>query len=390
MQSVRRVMALSLFALAPSIGGCGTVNLDRYELLTMRADIRRTTKAICPRESVQMAVFATAEHKRRRNGVRELETWHGSSRGARRGSTMGFDQFEFASKQGTVDGRGFFHPNPDVLLTASSGFRITTAYKADPIKFYLEREYVPDYRCITALGDEGARGRPGEFGGTGASGEKGSDGSSEKAGGEGGEGGAGGLGSDAGDGGPGPSLTVWATMVQTDHYDRLVLVRVSGDLDDVVLVHPDRGLTIRAIGGRGGTGGPGGQGGYGGAGGSGNPGGKGGKGGAGGHGGNGGNGGPGGRIELVYDQRFPELARIVELDVRGGAAGPAGFAGRGGGGGSGGSADGEDASDGAKGADGPEGQRGQPGMPGSAGERLAEPGDLTQVLAALPATVRPL
>jgi hypothetical protein len=370
-----------------SIGGCGPVNLDRFELQTMEADIRRTTKAICPRQPVQMAVFVTAEHKRRRNGARQLETPQGRARG---GGRLSFEPFAFGSKQGTFDAHGFFHPDPDVLATAASGFRITTAYKPDPVRFYLEKAYAPDYRCITQLGGVGPGGSPGRFGATGPSGEAGSRGSSEKAGGDGSHGGLGGNGTDGGDGGPGPTVVAWATMVQTEHYDRLALVRIGGDFEDVVLVHPDRKLTIRAIGGPGGMGGPGGQGGSGGAGGAGNPGGKGGNGGLGGNGADGGHGGPGGRIELAYDHRFPELVRIIELDVRGGAAGPGGTAGWGGAGGAGGSAEGEDASAGAKGADGSEGQPGGPGSSGPPGEAIAQPTDLTEVLAALPPTVRPL
>jgi hypothetical protein len=396
---LRSCLVASALLTLPALGsGCGlfqligkkTVNLDKYEVQTMRADIRRTEKAICPREPVQMAVFATAEHKKRKNKTKDLETWAGDPQSTNRIGKMGFGDFEFGSQQGTVDENGFFHPNPDVLATADSGFKITTAYKTDPAKFYFENDYKPDYRCISAVGGQGAFGEPGMTGAMGASGQNGSGGSSEKAGGSGGDGGAAGNGMNAGDGGPGPSLTAFATIVQTDQYDKLVLVRITGDVEDTVLIHPDRTLTIHAAGGAGGTGGFGGQGGSGGSGGSGHPGGKGGNGGSGGLGGDGGNGGPGGRIHFVYDARFPELAQVVRLDVSGGPAGGAGAAGPGGSGGSGGSAVGEGATAGSRGADGPAGQPGRGGMPGPDGEATSEAGPVDTIVAALPANVRPI
>jgi hypothetical protein len=395
-------LAASLLAVPTLGGGCGliqvisgaakkkTVNMDKYEIQTMRADIRRTEKAICPREPVQMAVFATGEHKKRKKKkTKELETWSGDPSTNRIGK-MGFDEFEFGSDQGTVDENGFFHPVADVLATADSGFKITTAYKENPGKFYFENEYKPDYRCITAVGGQGPHGEAGMSGSMGASGQSGSSGSSEKAGGAGGDGGAAGNGTSAGNGGPGPNLSAYATIVQTDQYDKLVLVRITGDVEDTVLVHPDRTLTIRATGGPGGMGGHGGQGGSGGSGGSGNPGGQGGNGGAGGIGGNGGQGGPGGTIHFVYDERFPELAQVVHLDVSGGPAGGAGGAGAGGSGGSAGSAQGEGAAAGTRGADGPGGQPGGPGIPGPDGEAHSEPGPSDQVVAVLPPSARPI
>ena len=108
-------------------------------------------------------------------------------------------------------------------------------------------------------------------------------------------------------------------------------------------------------------------------------------GGHGGAGGNGGDGGDGGTIAVAYDERFPELARVLAYDVdggRGGAGGPGGAGGnggrggRGGSGGSGGSPgigsncmthsgssghDGRSGSDGFRGSDGDPGRSGRPG-----------------------------
>jgi hypothetical protein len=113
-------------------------------------------------------------------------------------------------------------------------------------------------------------------------------------------------------------------MVKTPYYDKLVAIKLSGDVEDVLLAPVDQPIVIKATGGPGGPGGSGGSGGRGGSGGSGNPGGQ---GGGGGQGGKGGVGGPGGSIDFVFDARYPELANSIHLDVSGGEAGEAGEAG---------------------------------------------------------------
>jgi hypothetical protein len=113
----------------------------------------------------------------------------------------------------------------------------------------------------------------------------------------------------------------------------------------------------------------------------------GGNGGNGSDGGNGGNGGDGGEVTILYPSAFPELARVVEVVVDGGAAGRAGrggsggSGGRGGSGGSGGSAgsttsfDGKSCStsSGSTGRSGNDGQSGSSGRDGRAG-RAGNPG----------------
>jgi hypothetical protein len=393
-----KLAASFVVTLALATPGCGifgaittaakknTVNMEKWEVQTMRVDIRSDAKAICPGRPVQMAVFADAKHKKRKNKQKTLETWEGDPDRSRIGK-MGFDQFEFTSVQGSIDENGFFHPSDDMIATAASGFEIATKYKADPKKFSFTNAYKPTYDCVTLGGSAGPGGQTGNSGPSGNSGAAGSGGASDKAGGNGGDGTAGGQGGNGTDGGPGPSIVAYATVVRTPHHDHLVALKITGDVEDVVLFDPKQPFTLSVAGGAGGSGGTGGMGGAGGSGGSGFPGGNGGKGGPGGVGGNGGNGGPGGSVTLVYDPAFPELANAIVLDASGGAAGMAGAPGPGGSAGSSGGALGEGATAGAAGTQGTDGTGGQAGLEGPAGTARAEAGDVTEVFAFLPPEV---
>jgi hypothetical protein len=171
-------------------------------------------------------------------------------------------------------------------------------------------------------------------------------------------------------------------MVKTPYYDRLVAIKLSGDVDDVLLAPVDQPIVLKATGGSGGPGGSGGSGGHGGRGGSGNPAGQGGSGGQGGNGGKGGIGGPGGSIDFVFDARYPELASAIKLDVSGGEAGEAGASGHGGSQGSGGSGmtpqggtsvpSGQQGNDGPGGASGSQGQKGPDGHSSSHAGKAAD------------------
>ncbi len=373
----------SIFGAITTAAKKNTVNMDKWEVQTMKVDIRSDHKAICPGKPVQMAVFAEAKHKKRKNKQKTLETWEGSPESSRIGK-MGFDQFEFASAQGSIDEHGFFHPSPDLIATAASGFEITTKYKADPQKFSFSNAYKPTYDCITMGGGYGPSGQMGNTGPSGNDGASGSGGSSEQAGGHGGDGTAGGQGGNGTDGGPGPNIVAYATVVRTPHHDHLVALKLTGDVEDVLLFDPKQPFTLSVAGGAGGPGGQGGSGGARGNGGSGFPGGTGGVGGDGGAGGNGGNGGPGGSVTLVYDPAFPELANAIRLDASGGPGGSAGAPGYGGSAGSAGSALGEGATAGAAGTQGTEGTPGMAGQPGPDGIARAEAGDVAEVFAFLP------
>lgn len=390
----RLVLAAGIVAIATS--GCGffrrlagtdTISLEKAEVKSMSVDLRRQNKTICPRESVQMAVFAEVVLEGDKQG-KQVETWAGHD-GANKNDKLDFTEFAFHSEQGQFDRDGWFSPNPNLLLTAGKEFEIKSVFRRRPDKFTFTTSYKPDYTCIKGAGGGGAPGHDGEAGNPGQAGKEGRTGSSSQAGGPGGDGGVGTPGGQGSDGAPGPHLVAYATLVKTPFYDRLVAIAIEGDDKDFLLVPEGQPVTLHASGGAGGVGGRGGQGGQGGHGGSGNPGGAGGKGGAGGHGGNGGNGGPGGSIELVYDARFPDLKAQIRLDVSGGPAGPGGSGGPGGGVGRGGSgmtpsgSSGQSPPPAPAGPDGSEGSAGAggtPGRPGPDGRASAKPGNVKDKL----------
>lgn len=348
----------------------------------MSVDIRREQKTICPRESVQMAIFADIVLDGEK-GPKPLETWKGRH-GVNKNDKLDFADFAFHSEQGAFDHDGWFAPNPNLLATASKEFEIKSVFRRRPDKFSFTTTYKPDYSCIKEGGGSGGHGPAGESGGEGAAGKAGQSGSSSSSGGEGGDGGSGTSGAAGGDGSPGPHLTVYATVVKTTFYERLVAIAIDGDQKDFLLAPEGQPITIHASGGAGGSGGSGGRGGSGGYGGSGNPGGSGGKGGQGGSGGQGGNGGPGGTLELVYDAGHPELRALVKLDVSGGPAGAPGSSGSGGSGGGGGSGvtpshsgngpPPPSARSGKSGPDGSGGSSGAGGRQGGDGRASAAPG----------------
>jgi hypothetical protein len=304
--------------------------------------------------------------------AKQVETWSGKG-SVNKNDKLDFVDFAFHSEQGKFDQNGWFAPNPNLLATAGKEFEIKSVYRRRPDKFSFTTTYKPDYTCIKGAGGGASSGNPGNSGGQGNSGKEGQLGSTSRAGGNGGDGGNGTPGSNGGDGGQGPNLKVFATVVKTPFYDRLVAVSIEGDAADFLLVPEGQPITIRANGGSGGIGGAGGGGGPGGAGGGGNPAGGGGKGGSGAHGGNGGNGGPGGTIELVYDARFADLGSQIRLDVSGGGAGPGGHGGHAGGAGHGGNGMTPSGSSGQSppsvpsGPNGSEGSAGGSGTPGHAG-----------------------
>lgn len=365
------------------LAGNDTINLEKAEVKSMSVDVRRTAKTICPREPVQMAVFAEVVLEGDKS-AKQVETWAGKD-GVNKNDKLDFVDFAFHSEQGTFDKDGWFSPSKDLLSTAGKEFQIKSVFRRRPDKFTFTTSYKPDYTCIKSSGSGGAPGRDGQGGQDGAAGKTGSGGSSRSAGGDGGDGGIGTPGGGGGDGSPGPKLQVYATMVKTPFYERLVALAIDGDAQDFLLVPEGQPITIRANGGAGGVGGHGGRGGSGGTGGSGNPGGRGGRGGGGGPGGNGGNGGPGGSIDLVYDARFVDLKAQIKLDVAGGAAGPGGQGGSAGSAGHGGSGMTPPASSGysppsaqsgPSGSDGSSGSQGTAGRSGQAGRASAAPGDV--------------
>jgi len=359
---------------AGCLGGCGvfkslrgqnSVDIKDAELKTMKVDIRNEAKTICPREPVQMAVFASLLFKGDK-APKDLETYVGGEKANKNGK-LEFTEFAFQSTQGQVDEYGVFTPAADLRATIGSPYEIKTTFRRQPDKFSVDSSYKPDYGCIKSTGTGGAGGEKGSPGSSGMPGRSGSYGGSTQPGGRGTDGQAGGPGGQGGDGRPGPHIQAYATMVKTPFYDKLIAVEITGDVHDFLLAPADRPLVLTAAGGAGGSGGDGGNGGDGANGGAGAPNGDGGNGGPGGVGGNAGRGGAGGTIELVVDAHFSELASLVQLDVRGGAPGGAGSAGSGGRAGEGAMGTGQQGRHGAQGPDGtPGAPGGQAGTPGRA------------------------
>jgi hypothetical protein len=371
---------------APALAGChflnhllgkDTVSLEKADIKSMSVDIRKERKTICPREPVQMAVFVDAILDGEKE-KKSLETWAGKG-SVNKNDKLDFVDFAFQSDLGQFDGDGWFAPKADLLATTDKEFELKTVFKKQPDKFSFTMKYKPDYQCIKGGGKGGQAGNDGSSGPSGQAGHDGQLGSDQQSGGTGTQGGSGGPGGDGGNGSAGPHIVGFATMVKTPFYDKLVAIKLTGDVEDVLLAPVDQPITIAAVGGPGGGGGSGGSGGHGGAGGGGNPGGEGGNGGQGGNGGKGGTGGSGGTIEFTFDGRFPELANAIHLDVSGGPGGEAGPPGRGGSGGSGGngitpSGSTQSAQSGGHGNEGPGGGQGAAGQKGPDGRAAAHAG----------------
>jgi len=356
------------------MAGRDTIVLDEYEVQSMSVDIRKEMKTICPLETTQMAVFVSAIHPDEPNAVVNLETWYGSGR---HNDTLDFGNFAFHSPQGQFDDNGYFQPTGGVVPTIAQEFELDIVLKKQPDKFSFKTRYKPDYRCISGSNHDGAAGMPGNDGMPGNAGMNGSYGG-EQPGGAGTDGGSGGPGGDGQPGQDGDEVQLWATMVRTPFYDKLLAVKgLASSGEFLLLAHPEQSLVFTANGGSGGSGGSGGAGGRGGDGGSGKPGGAAGNGGMGSSGGNGGRGGNGGSIALVFDSRFPEIEGMIRL---GAAPGPGGSGGNGGYGGSAGSA----GIDGAQGVRGQDGNPGQSGPPGNPGRALAQAGEVAGQLAGVP------
>ncbi len=383
-----RGFSLSVLCLASfSLVGCGAfrrlagndvVVLDKADVRAMAVDIRKPIKTICPREDVQMAVYADVVLEGE-NQVKRVETWQGRG-SVDKNDKLDFDEFVFQSPQGRFDNQGWFSPDRNLLTTAGTPFEIRSIFKRRPDKLSATTTYKPDYACIKSAGAPGRSGTPGAEGQRGDNGRAGTPGSSTTSGGVGADGAPGAPGTNGTDGAPGPAYQAYAT---TPFYERLVGIVLTGDVTDFVLVPEGQVIVLTARGGAGGSGGVGGSGGAGGPGGSGSPGGAGGNGGPGGAGGNGGNGGNGGTVDLMIDPRFPALASQIQIDVAGGPAGQGGAAGTLGSAGQGGSGlfppGGGQPKNGTAGNPGGSGSGGSPGRPGSMGKSFSNRGNVSDM-----------
>ena len=254
----RPLLLLSTLAIGgSSLAGChfwnrlwgkDTVDVSKADIKSMSVDIRKERKTICPREPVQMAVFADlipdGETEKK-----SYETWAGRGN-VNKNDKLDFVEFAFHSDLGGFDRDGWFAPNADLLASTDKEFEIQTVFKKQPDKFSFTTKYKPDYQCIKSGGKAGQEGNSGSSGPQGESGHMGQSGSTSQSGGSGSQGGAGAPGGDGANGGAGPHIVGYATMVKTPFYDKLVAIKLTGDIDDFLLVPVDQPVVVKAVGGR--------------------------------------------------------------------------------------------------------------------------------------------
>ncbi|MCY1058627.1 hypothetical protein [Nannocystis sp. SCPEA4] len=315
--TIRRLAALALTATSgcafftelTSAGGADasafTVNMEKYEVHGIDLAFADAGELWCPGQSGAFKVLAQAVDKNKPGEALTLETVAPTAEAKEARGKMDLTEFALAARGGSVE-HGVFRASDDSFATLL-GFDVKATYRLDSTKEVV-RHFEPEYSCINAVGAAGSTGAQGQDGAWGEDG-----------------GGAGGQGGPGGAGGAGPRLMAHVTIVRTPKYEKAGLIRVTGDREAMTLFDLAKGITVVARGGEGGRGGVGGQGGAGsdprGA------------GGAGGNGGEGGPGGAGGEVLLIVDDRYPELARIVGIDVAGGPPGGGGDGGYGGAGG---------------------------------------------------------
>jgi hypothetical protein len=341
-------------------GAAFAVDMEKYEVESIALRVDGLDATMCPGQSANFTVVAQA--KKKKSGARvELQTAAAWASAAEVRGKMDLTEFAMSGKGGVPD-RGSFRPASSPF-TALLGYDLRATYRGDTTKT-VTRHFDPVYTCVQQIGRSGGTGPEGQGGAYG-----------DAPGGYGGAGGPGGMGA------PGPRLVAHVTVVRTPKHERVGMVKISGDVEDATLFDLATGITITAAGGTGGMGGPGGDGGPGsdpqGAGGGGGP------------GGPGGPGGNGGELVVFLDDRFPELATAVHVDVGGGAPG---YGGNGGNGGPGGPAPEracDECEDPPPGADGPGGPAGPEGtMAGAPGRYDVRTGDLDSVFASMPKGVQ--
>ncbi|MBC8067275.1 MAG: hypothetical protein IAG13_02990, partial [Deltaproteobacteria bacterium] len=174
------VLASCSFSASGGVSLTPTVRMDRWDVQSIAVALRSERAGICPRESVQLAVFAEADH-RKRDKHKRLETWAGQ-RGGGLGH-MGFEEFSYTLTGGELDPRtGWFTPNPDMLATAATGFGFEVRYKREPDVAPASKRVAPIYDCVSWLGASGPAGAGGSYGAAGAVGNDGTSGSESSAG----------------------------------------------------------------------------------------------------------------------------------------------------------------------------------------------------------------
>jgi len=142
--------------------GKDTVDLSKADVQSMSVDIRKDRKTICPREQVQMAVFADVILEGEKD-KKSYETWAGRG-SVNKNDKIDFVDFAFHSEQGAFDESGWFSPSKDLLSSADKEFEIKTVFKRRPDKFSFTTKYKPDYQCIKGGGKGGQPGSGGSSG----------------------------------------------------------------------------------------------------------------------------------------------------------------------------------------------------------------------------------
>lgn len=307
-------------------------------------------RTICPGKSFSLKMEVHTKDGKR------YETWENARKKA---GMVDYSLFE-------VSGAGIVPPKKqgvrrvqtdfDVLRAAQKGFvlKVNVVGHAD---INTSISLKPTLECKKETYFMGPAGRSGQNGRDGSNGSSGSNPTQGQNGGNGGQGGNAGVG---------PDIKVWAGIVKTRYFPRLVVVYAESSTGGKAWLATDKtddgSIKVFTKGGRGGGGGRGGNGGdggsasfnsngpyragYGGA--------------SGGQGGNGGDGNNGGKAAYFYDKKHPELMKIVTVYTASGASGSYGGGGYGGGGGM----DSTNRNRGSKGAQGPDGQSGRSGRPG--------------------------
>ena len=336
-------------------------NMEKFAVESIDLVFAGNEGTWCPGTAGSFTVTAQAHKKKKPDQLLTLETAAPGATAKDVRGKMDLTEFAMEGRGGIVD-TGVFTASSDPFETLL-GFDVRATYRTDKTKV-VEKHFEPVYSCITTVGSSGASGQEGEGGTPGQD-----------------PGGAGGAAGSGTQGGVGPRVVAHVTIVRTPKHERVGLIQVSGDVDQLTLFDLTTGITVAARGGSGGDGGRGGDGGDGsdpaGAGGPGGP------------GGIGGPGGDGGEAVVIVDDRYPELASIVGVDVSGGSPGGAGSGGNGGDGGDAPPKACDDCEQGDPGPDGADGQSGSSGtVSGNPGRTETRSQDVTQVFASLPPGVR--
>ena len=256
--------------------------VDPASVVAVEAKSEQTS--LCPGERTAL-VLTLVEN----NGTRR-STWTDPEK---RKGFVDPSAFVLASPQGTFDNAVFIAS--DNVASSIDGFVVTVSVK-DHADLTTELTLMPSYDCMKGIVFPGTAGSHGDNGAPGS------------------DGGNGGVG------GAGPTVVAEAMLIASAAFPKLLIIKAVAKMGADAEGTPggthtqwyaaaftvDMKVPLWATGG---------------------PGGPGGSGGAGANGGNGGAGGIGGSLEVRYDKRSPEIAKVLDAQTTGGAGGAAGRAG---------------------------------------------------------------